>query len=94
MYIYHWLLLILTIISLIRAYLVDNYIRSKKQQSKRDFYDFINNISVDDFGKALYIIPFLKKTEMLEKQRATINNLTYTIYALFVLYIVSLIFKT
>ena len=60
---------------------------------KRDLYVFMNNISVDDFGKLLFIIPFLKKTVLFEKQRLVINNLTYLLYVFIVLFIILLILK-
>ncbi len=86
-----YLLVIVSILSLIRAWKVDNYYRMIENQSERDILGFINNISVDDFWKLLYIVPLASKPDILDKKRESINSLTYIIYMLILTFLLLMV---
>lgn len=91
MKLYSIVLILLTLVALYRAWIVDSYLRSNGLL--KSFFNFINNISIDDFYIFFFIVPFFSKTKEMEKQRKRINLATYVIYGLLVLFFVSIYMK-
>jgi uncharacterized membrane protein YbjE (DUF340 family) len=78
------------IIAILRAYWVYNLIRKEKKISKGNFSSFLRD--KNKYNMYLLIRPFIGNMKD-EKLKTRVNVLTYIIYVLFIIGIVSIILK-
>lgn len=91
MKLYHLLIGLLGVVALIRAYFLHNYLRILRNQKKDSIISFFN--SPDRDVKFLVIYPLSPTLPEEGKKKYYINSLTYFIYILIIILVLSLIFS-